>query len=138
MGWNRFRRTVLTAMQNPKDPSQVARAIAKAYDTAVKTPQVYSKETASGKRTIEITGDILNKHTVLKGNTSALATYINNQFRLQAFSLGVLPPSLPTLIAQGFPLYWSGATLKPGLPPSLFAPGPILQMMVLKIGRAHV
>ena len=120
MAWNRFRQQVLRAMfGKPSGPDQIARAIASAYDFAMRSPS---------------SGDTLNRHKLIKGNKQALALAINSALLQQSFSPGFLPPNLPVLIAMGFPSYWVGAQLQPGPPPSVVPPGIISSMVVLNPG----
>lgn len=120
MAWDSFRRRVLRVMNNsPSGPDQIARAIAGAYDFAMRAPS---------------SGDLINRHVVIRGNTRILELWINSIFLQQSFSPTMLPPGLPSLIAQGFPQYWLGATLTSGLPPATVPPGIITNMMVLNPG----
>ena len=120
MAWNIFRRRVLQVMRSsPSGPDQIARAIAGAYDSVMRAPS---------------SGDLINKHTLVRGNTRMLELWVNSVFFQQSFSPVMLPPNLPSLIAQGFPQYWLGATLSPGLPPATVPPGIIASMTVLNPG----
>lgn len=127
MGWDLFRRRVLRVMNKPpKSSDEVAKIIAQSYDSIIRTPQVSSKG---------VTGDLINKHTLQRGNKDLLERWITTQFRLQSLSLVPLEPNLPTAIANGFPKYWTGGTMKPGLPPSLLPIGNISSMTVSNPGQ---
>lgn len=120
MSWNTFRRNVLATMRtNPSGPDQIARAIASSYDMVMRSPG---------------SGDLINKHYLVKGNTRILEIWINSVFLQQSFSPISLPPGMPILIAQGFPQYWIGATLSPGLPAAVAPPGIVASMNVLNPG----
>lgn len=134
MGWQTFRSRVLSVMQSsPKDPSALARAIAQSYDLIVRSPDAV-KIKVGNKETLVLTGDLINKHIVSKGNKDALELWISQQFVRQASSPIPLIPNLVTAIAKGFPKYWTGATLTPGLPPSILPPGIIVDMKVTTPG----
>jgi hypothetical protein len=79
-------------------------------------------------------GDLVNRHSLVRGNKKALELWVALQFYQQALSLAPIPPSLPSKIAQGFIQYWLGATLRPGLPPAVVPPGMITSMTVLNPG----
>ena len=64
MSWNIFRRNVLATMRsNPSGPDQIARAIATSYDMALRSPG---------------SGDLINKHYLVKGNARILEIWINS------------------------------------------------------------
>lgn len=122
--WDIFKARVKRVMESPPfSPDDLAREIAQAYDTLLKTPP---------------SGDLMNKNPVQAGNVQALELKIKSVLLQQEASNEQL--DIINAIANGFIQYWAGATLQPLYPPLLPVPGaisniiPVQQVLVTRTG----
>lgn len=114
MSWQKFKNRLSKKMQKgPGSAEEFAKLLASCYDGAVKS--VTSGENTSNNR-------------LIKGNKKLLEDHIIRAFKAQSKSKKHL--NIINLIAKGFPLYWTGATLSVEKLPIVPAPGAIFNISI--------
>lgn len=115
MSFTLFKIKILQKMvKGPKSSGQVASIIASEYDKAVRSLS---------------SGDLVSKNRILIGNKQGLESYIVSILNTQSKS--TLPLDVTNLIAKGFPIYWTGATMGIEYIPSVPAPGSVFNISVV-------
>lgn len=114
MSWNKFRNRLSNKMKKgPRSSEEFGKLLASCYDGAMKS--VTSGENASRNR-------------LIKGNKKLLEQHIIRSLNAQSKSKN--PLNIINLIAKGFPLYWTGATLSVEKLPTIPAPGSIFNINI--------
>lgn len=115
MSWDLFKSNLLKKMEKgPNSHAEFAELLANEYDKAVK--KIGS-------------GELISKNRVLQANKEGLKIYIYNILNSQSKS--PLHFDVINLIANGFPIYWTGATLSTEIIPAIPAPGAFINFSLV-------